>query len=268
MKPLRVAMVGRGRMGRRHLHVFGALASVEVTGVLDHHAAGPGHSYPDLAGLLADAPDAVVIATPPASHFALAAGALRAGLHVLVEKPMTGEVDAAQHLVRLAHAAGRVLAVGFVERFNPALPKVPADVGTVTTRRSNTEPPPDGNDQLLLDLAVHDIDLVRFVTGREYAGTSVRVVRRDGTGRVVEAVLEARLQGGVRVSHLVSWAGPTRERTLTWDSPSGSGRHDLSGSNDSLARQAVAFVLACRGDHAPSLARGDDGVAALRCLLA
>lgn len=268
MTPLRVAIVGRGRMGRRHLEVLSELASVEVTGVLDHHATGPGRFYPDLTSLLADAPDAVVIATPPATHLAVATRALRAGLHVLVEKPMTGELGAAQQLVDLARAADRVLAVGFVERFNPALPAIPVDVDAITTRRTSTAPPPKAGGDVLLDLAVHDIDLVRYATHRHYAEGTIHVVDRDATGRVVEAVISGRLHGGATVSHLVSWTRPIRERSLGWRSPAGTGHHDLSGSNNSLVRQALAFVQTCRGDDAATLARGGDGVAALRCLLA
>jgi UDP-N-acetylglucosamine 3-dehydrogenase len=265
--PLRVAVIGLGRMGRRHLDVLQRLADVDVCGVLDHHADWvEAHRYGDMADLLGDNPGAVVVATPPGSHYSVALQALRAGVHVLVEKPMTGDIDLARNLVAQADAVSRVLAVGFVERFNTALPTLPHDATTLTTRRTSTSTPVGVDIDVILDLAVHDVDLVRFLTGSEYNQRSVEVKRRNAAGLATEATFVGCLANGVDVRHDVAWDSRVRERTLAWSSPVGAGRVDLSLPGPSLTSQAKAFVEACRGAPVRRLGSGADGLQALRCL--
>jgi predicted dehydrogenase len=239
---------------------------VELLGVLDHHAAWDGQTYRDLDAVLTDQPDAVIVATPVGTHGEIVSAALGAGVHVLVEKPISGDLAVARHLVEVAQRRDRLLAVGFAERFNERLTGIPPEVQSIFTRRWLTTAPRDSAVDVVLDLAVHDVDLVRFHTGSEYSRCQVRVLRRDSDGRAVAAAVEAGLRNGIGVTHEVSWASAHAERTVTWDGPAGRQTANLLGSNHSLHGQATAFALACKTGDLGALAQGADGATALALL--
>ena len=128
MKEVRLAVVGVGHLGRHHARVAASLAGYRVVGVHDHH---PGRAA-EVAGefglaMLTDLEEvareaeAVVVATPTVSHAEVSRFFLDRGIHVLVEKPMTATRAEAEDLVVRARRAGRVLQVGHVERYNPAI---------------------------------------------------------------------------------------------------------------------------------------------------
>ena len=116
-------------MGKEHARIYADLAQaglVRFVGVFDvqteaakAHAEKHGvRAFATVTELLSEV-DAVSVVTPTVTHHALASEALRAGKHVLVEKPMTDSAEQAGELVGLAQTAGLVLQVGHVERFNP-----------------------------------------------------------------------------------------------------------------------------------------------------
>jgi predicted dehydrogenase len=130
VKPVGVALVGYGYWGPNLARNFHALASSDLRYVVDSNPqalAAPQRLFgcatsTDYAAVLADpAVVAIAIATPARTHFALAAAALRAGKHVLVEKPLTMDVGEAQTLIELAAARNLTLMVGHVFEYNPAV---------------------------------------------------------------------------------------------------------------------------------------------------
>ncbi|HXV93511.1 MAG TPA: Gfo/Idh/MocA family oxidoreductase, partial [Pseudonocardia sp.] len=128
---LHVAVVGYGYWGSKHVRVLCSLPEVHVT-VVDgdvtrlaeaarhHPSAGQARSLDDVL----DDVDAVLVATPPASHAAIAAQALDAGRHALVEKPLTTSVEDAEALVALAGRRGVRLMTGHTFEYNPAVWKL------------------------------------------------------------------------------------------------------------------------------------------------
>ena len=137
--PVRLGIVGVGHLGRQHARVAASLPSAAVVGIHDRH---PGRAdevardlrlevLPDLE-TMAQKAEAVVVATPTVSHADVAAFFLERGRDVLVEKPMAVTVEEADRLLERASAAGRIVAVGHVERFNPA---VAAAFGVLTEPR-------------------------------------------------------------------------------------------------------------------------------------
>jgi predicted dehydrogenase len=173
---VRLAVVGVGHLGRHHARVAASLAGIRVVGVHDHH---PGRAeevsrefslpvLPDLAAV-ADEAEAVVVATPTASHAEVAGFFLDRGLHVLVEKPIASTLSEADDLVARARRADRVLQVGHVERYNPAiaaaldLVRSPGFIevhrlGVFTTRSLDVD--------VVLDLMIHDLQIVSVLVGR------------------------------------------------------------------------------------------------------
>jgi predicted dehydrogenase len=173
MTRLRCAVVGAGYLGRFHAQKYAALADCELVGVADpsREARDRLHTELGVAGFadhheLLGRVDAVSIATPTASHHAVARDFLEAGSHVLVEKPITATAEEARDLIAVAAARGRVLQVGHLERFNPVVRAVASELTAPRFIESNRLAPfkPRGTDvSVVLDLMIHDIDLIEHV---------------------------------------------------------------------------------------------------------
>jgi len=173
MPRLRCAVIGAGYLGRFHAQKYAALARCELAGVVDPDAAARARIAAELGVAvfgdhreLLGRVDAVSVATPTATHHAMATEFLRAGAHVLVEKPMTATAAEARELIALAAAGGRVLQVGHLERFNPVILAVAGELVNPRFVESNRLAPfkPRGTDvSVVLDLMIHDIDLIQNV---------------------------------------------------------------------------------------------------------
>ena len=177
MNPVRVGVIGIGNMGWHHARVLSLLRDAELVGVADPDE-GRGalaveqfgcRWFADYHALLAEV-EAVCIAVPTLLHHRVGMAALQAGVHVLIEKPIAATQDEATALIQAAEAAGRLLQVGHIERFNPAfreLLKVVASEEIVVLEARRHSPNPDrANDvSVVLDLMIHDIDLVLELAG-------------------------------------------------------------------------------------------------------
>ncbi len=177
MVKLNVAVIGCGSWGRNHARVYKDLQRADLLAVADLNesvAEEVGEKYnvdwymdPDKVFERSDV-EAVSICTPTVTHSDIALTAIEAGKHVLVEKPMTDTIDEAESLIRAAEAQGVYLAVGFVERFNPAvnetIKKISegkiGDVILAHARRVSRRPLRIGDVGVIKDLAIHDIDIV------------------------------------------------------------------------------------------------------------
>ena len=172
---VRLAIVGVGHLGRHHVRVARTLPGVELVGIHDHHEGRAEEAAREGAVRVfakpedvAAAVEAVVIATPTSSHAELGRFFLERGLDVLVEKPIANSVAEADGLVQLARARGRVLQVGHVERYNPAVEAVLASVREplfIEGHRLGIFTPRSLDVDVVRDLMIHDlqilIDLVR-----------------------------------------------------------------------------------------------------------
>jgi predicted dehydrogenase len=187
-RSLRAAVVGVGYLGRFHAQKYAQLPGCTLVAVADQNAQARDavaaelgtRGVADWRELLGQV-DAVSIVTPTPLHHPVARAFLDAGAHVLVEKPITVTVAEADDLIAAARAAGRVLQVGHLERFNAA---VQAIEGVVTRPRfiECTRLAPfkqRGTDvSVVLDLMIHDIDLIQSIvrspiTALDAVGTSV-----------------------------------------------------------------------------------------------
>jgi predicted dehydrogenase len=173
MTRLRCAVVGAGYLGRFHAQKYAGLPDCELAGIADPSPEARARleselgvpcvaDYRELLGRV----DAVSVATPTASHHAVARDFLAGGTHVLVEKPITATADEARELIALAASRGLVLQVGHLERFNPVIRAVADELVAPRFIESNRLAPfqPRGTDvSVVLDLMIHDIDLVENV---------------------------------------------------------------------------------------------------------
>ena len=186
---LRTAVIGVGHLGSQHARIHAALAAEGVSqlaAVCDVDAARARRvakewsteSTPDWHSLIGKV-DAVSLAVPTESHCEIACALLAAGVHVLVEKPISRTLKEADQMIAASRKGRTVLQVGHAERFNPALvalrPYVKNPVyfeihrvGQFTARSLDID--------VVLDLMIHDLDIVQWLVGEDVEVTSLHAV--------------------------------------------------------------------------------------------
>ena len=167
---MRVGVVGTGAMGRNHMRVVNSIPELELTCAVDHN---PGHleaacesyniekfsDYREITGLV----DAVMVSSPTTNHYEIAAYFLRNNKHVLVEKPVTNTLEEADGLIRTAKENNVVLAVGHLERFNPAVEFIQPLVKRplfIEVQRLGSFSPRSLDVDVIMDLMIHDLDII------------------------------------------------------------------------------------------------------------
>ena len=182
MDKMRVGVVGVGALGQHHARVYASLPDADLVGVVD---AIPGRAeevarplntrvfpkYQDLFGKV----DAVSIATPTILHAEIGERFLKEGIHVLVEKPITHTLEDADRLIQAATSNGRVLQVGHLERFNPAveqLRKIVRRPRFFEAHRMGLFSPRSLDIDVILDLMIHDLDIICLLIPAPVASVS------------------------------------------------------------------------------------------------
>lgn len=173
--PLRIGVIGTGSLGYHHARILRDLNGVVFKGFFEANTERAGtvarelgiRAYPTIDALLADV-DAVSIVVPTSKHHEVAMQALNAGKHLLIEKPITVTLAEADELLALAEQKGLMVQIGHIERFNRAIRAALPYVDTPLFIDSDRLAPfnPRGSDvAVVLDLMIHDIDLVLTLTG-------------------------------------------------------------------------------------------------------
>jgi UDP-N-acetylglucosamine 3-dehydrogenase len=301
---LRVGVVGVGVMGSNHARVLAGVSGIELAGVADpdrgqRNLVTRALGCPAVEGLeaLLDLGiDAATIATPTHLHHDIALTCISRGIHVLVEKPIASSVQEGRSIVAAARRAGVTLMVGHVERFNPAVLAIKEairseDILSIAITRVGPFPPRMSNVGVVIDLAVHDIDLIRWFTDSDIVEVqpqlSSAVAEREDI-----ALLQFRTASGVLAHINTNWLTPFKARNVTVATrdkyimgdlltrqvtecfgfqPDGSYsmRHLSVGHEEPLRAELLAFIDAIRSGKAPPVS-GEEGVASLeiaaRCL--
>lgn len=280
-----VVLIGCGRMGQAHLRALRAEPTCRVVGMVDPLAGdlqrqGVVASFESIDWRQVDA---AIIASPTTTHGAIARHLIERDIAVLVEKPLAATAAQAAQLVALAERRGVPLAVGHVERFNPAFRVLSARIGELGALRElaavrvGSRGKPAANDNVLLDLAIHDIDLVRCLLG-PLSCVSAQQYTVAGVADSANLLLES--ASGARVAIQVSWAARERRRQLVVDGADGAAQVDfltrqISGAiaapieraaaqRDPLALQLAAFLELLRGTRSPTLCDGRSALIALQ----
>lgn len=176
MNPIRVAVVGAGAFGRNHVRVLNECPQAELAGVVDlvpdrASAAAAQFGCPaygnhvDLAGKA----DAAIVAVPTSAHASVGCDLMEAGLDVLVEKPIAPDREAARRLIDTAERHGRILMIGHLERFNPAVMALKAIARHplfFEIHRMSLFSPRSLDIDVVLDLMIHDLDIVLDLVGQ------------------------------------------------------------------------------------------------------
>jgi hypothetical protein len=303
-RALRVGVIGAGIMGSNHARVLAGLPETNLVGVVEplpaHRARvtelAHCRTFDHLDGLLAEGVDAVTIAAPTHLHHEIALTCIARNIHVLVEKPIASSVEEGRQIVEAARAAGVTLMIGHVERFNPAVAAIKQalageDILSIAITRVGPFPPRMSNVGVVIDLAVHDIDLIRWFTESDIVEVqpqlSSAVAEREDI-----ALLQFRTASGVLAHINTNWITPFKARSVTVATrgkyvmgdlltrqvtecfgfkPDGSYsmRHLPVGHDEPLRAELIAFLQAVRSGASPAVT-GDEGVASLeiatRCL--
>ena len=174
---VRVCVIGVGHLGEYHLQKYKAHPAVELVGVVDSNpdrAKEIGRRY-DIKAYsnyekLLKMVDAVSLAVPTQSHFAVAKDILSEGLHLLIEKPITYQLGPADTLIKMAEEKGLILQVGLVERFNPAVVKMESFLNKplfIESHRMNNFTIRGTDVDVVLDLMIHDLDIILYMARSE-----------------------------------------------------------------------------------------------------
>ncbi len=230
MEKIRVGVIGVGNMGKHHARVYSEMDNVQLAAVSDlNEQLGSKLSkqysckfYQSYIDLLKDKEiDAVSIAVPTYLHKQVALDAIKYKKHVLLEKPIAENLDDANEIVKASNKTKLKLFIGHVERFNPAvqrLKKIIDDgklgkITSIITRRVGLPPARINNTNVLLDLAVHDIDVVNYLLGKEpkllYANSSSAIV--TDSKDCAEILLK---YGDVSSFLQVNWITPIKIRNI------------------------------------------------------
>lgn len=177
---VRIAVAGAGAFGRNHIRVLKELLQANLTGVYDLntlHAEATAKefgiiAFPDLAALCENA-DACIVAVPTIAHAEVGCALLESGLDILVEKPIALDLVSAQQLVDTAANHNRILQVGHLERFNPAIVALEQAITLplfFEIHRLSVFTPRSLDVDVVLDLMIHDIEILLAITGKEPTG--------------------------------------------------------------------------------------------------
>jgi predicted dehydrogenase len=252
-KRLRAGVVGAGHMGQYHILVYAELWDVDLVGIVDvdgGKVARLAAQYDTLGFTdhreLFGKVDVVSLAVPTPLHFEVAKEFLEAGISVLVEKPLTSTLEEARELFRIARSRNVVLHVGHVERFNGAvqeLRKIVANPILVESRRLGPFVPRVQHDTVVMDLMIHDIDIVLGLVDSEVrqimvAGARAQSMRGDVAN--VQIVFES----GTVANITASRATEHKVRTLAITQPDAYIFLDYTDQDIQIHRRAAAeYVL-------------------------
>lgn len=229
---LRAGVIGLGSMGRNHVRVWPEVPGVELVAVADPDEAARGQAthgraiaaYADPEAMLAaERLDLVSVVAPTSLHLPLTLAALEAGAHVLVEKPIAASRDEAERMIAAAEAAGRILSVGHIERFNPAIVELRRRLADdelgrlfeVHATRLGPFPARIRDVGVVLDLAPHDLDVMRFLLGSDPVRLYAETEQRIHTDHEDLFVGILKFANGVVGVLDINWLTPTKRRTLT-----------------------------------------------------
>lgn len=225
---MKTGIIGVGSMGKNHARVnseMGVLAGIADS---DEATARPlaerfgVEYYSDYRDMLAHV-DAITVATPTVTHFQIAMDAIQAGKHVLVEKPICPTLDESEKMVKAAEEAGIVLAVGQIERHNPVVKFARdsieqgefGDIVSIAARRVSSFPGRIRDVGVLLDLGIHDIDVIRYLAQSPVISVYSLGGKRQNDKFEDHANILLEFENGILGFVEVNWLTPMKVRKIS-----------------------------------------------------
>lgn len=275
-QPIKIGLVGAGYWGSKHLRVFNEVRDCELTGLCDASpetiARLPGYQLPefvthDFDELLASNIDAVVIATPARTHYPLAMKALKAGKHVMTEKPFTTKASDALELINEADRQGLTIMVGHTYVYHPAVRMLKdilesghlGPIHYIHMARLNfglLQPDVD----VLWDLAPHDLSILMYLLDQEPLVAAARGTARVNPELCEVAHVDLEFVHALFAHIHVSWLEPVKVRRVTLVGADATAVYDdvSPGEMIRLYNKSIKLMPVMGKDyHAPTYLHGD-----------
>ena len=234
MKKLSIAVIGVGRMGNNHARVLSEMEGVHLQAICDSDRESAerigrrclvGNIYSSVQELLSkEVLDAAVVATPTSEHLRTAEICIERGVHLLLEKPMASNTEECEQIISLAQAQGIHVFTGHIERFNPVILQLKEFLDQeylgklfyIETVRSGPFPKRlyGSKDGVVIDLAVHDLDLVHYLFGK-IEHIYAHHLQTDSHQQDIYARTMFKTRRGILGSSEFSWISPRKERSLS-----------------------------------------------------
>ena len=225
---IRTGVVGIGEMGQNHVRVYNEMENADLVGIADVNERRVKEianqhktkAFTDYKDLLKEDLDAVTIAVPTILHKKVALDFIKEGVNCLIEKPIASNIEDAKEIIREAEKNTVKLAIGHIERFNPAVTKLKEIIENgilgkmllISTRRVGPFVPRITDVGIIVDLATHDIDVVRYLVRKEAVNIFAKsggIKNKKGDHAIV--ILDF---GDVSASIEVNWFTPHKVRSL------------------------------------------------------
>jgi UDP-N-acetylglucosamine 3-dehydrogenase len=228
---LKTAVIGVGAIGGNHARVLTEIPETKFVAVADQNMETAQavarrwgvKAYQDYREMIDnERPDAVSIAVPTAFHEEVVVTALELGVHTLVEKPIADTIEAGKHIIHAANRCNRLLMVGHILRFNPAVQQLKqrlerGQLGRIfqmCARRTGPFPTRIQDVGVAVDLAPHDLDLMRFITGLDPIRLYAEVEHRLHTEHEDLLLCLLHFPDNINASLETNWLTPTKVREL------------------------------------------------------
>jgi predicted dehydrogenase len=248
----KAGVIGLGQMGKNHLRVLNELEKVSVVGVVDPFERDL-ELQMSIEKLISLKPDYCIISVPTVFHLDIALQLIEAGIHFLIEKPMSIDSISANQIISESERSGVLGAVGYIERNNSAMLKAKdllqkdflGDLIQISTRRRGPNPIRIKDVGVTKDLATHDFDGITWLTGKNYKSIYAYTYKRNDAGNEDLVSCVGTLEGEINATSNVDWITPTKIREISILGQNGALKIDTLNS-DLIHYQTAEFVSSDR----------------------
>jgi len=228
---LKAAVIGTGSMGANHARVYAGLEDVKLVAASDLDQKQCEmlaekyriNTYSDYRELLEkEKPDLLSIAVPTANHAAVALDCLQAGANILIEKPISSTLEEAKQIISTAKTAKRKLMIGHIVRFNPAVRELKKHLDNkelgrifqIVCHREGPFPTRIRDVGVVVDLAPHDIDIMRYLSQSEPIRVYAETEQRINTEHEDLLLASLRFKNNITAALNINWLTPTKIREI------------------------------------------------------
>jgi len=220
---IKIAIIGLGSMGKNHYRILQSIDEVEITGLCDPYILQNDFSHKvfhDVDYMLENIKiDAAFVIVPTFLHKEIAIKCIEKNIDVFIEKPVASTTQEANEILEAVKKYQVKSAVGYVERFNPVVNALKNELQekslyTISVTRVGPFPPRIADVGILTDLAVHDIDLIRFISGKNITNVNIFKSRKIHDHHEDNAVLSFELENDIIASITTSWLTPYKKRVM------------------------------------------------------
>lgn len=225
---IKTGVIGSGSMGQNHARVYNEISNLVAISDVDEKQ---GRLVADRFGIkwyknyeeMLEEVDAVSISVPTELHKAIAEKVIESGVHLIIEKPLAGNIEDAKAIVNAASKTDIVAAVGHIERHNPVVKfakeaivqKTWGDVITLSSKRVSLYPQRIKDVGVIFDLAIHDLDIIRYLTSSEISSVFAVAGNREYANKEDHASIILNFKNGIKGICEVSWLTPMKVRQLS-----------------------------------------------------